>query len=144
MELYYRRVESVRKGRTVPARTQTVVIFLPDVRSCLPTRFEWDELSIKYKKHLEMKKQVGDGEETVDNDKKHTKSDELTNDGGNAEAEIVVETSKSEKATDDGVIEGSDKHVGPAEDKAAENESSSAPATAASSKALLNIISNIT
>lgn len=55
MELYYKRVESVRKGRVHPARTQTVVIFLPDVRSCLPTRFEWDELSLKYKKHLQAK-----------------------------------------------------------------------------------------
>lgn len=56
MELYYKRVESVRKGRTT-ARTQTVVVFLPDVRSCLPTRFEWDELTLKYKKRLEMKLQ---------------------------------------------------------------------------------------
>lgn len=57
MELYYKRVESVRKGRVHPARTQTVVIFLPDVRSCLPTRFEWDELTLKYKKRLDMKLQ---------------------------------------------------------------------------------------
>lgn len=53
MELYYRRVESVRKGRTVPARTQTVVIYLPDVRSCMPTRIEWDDLNAKYKRHLD-------------------------------------------------------------------------------------------
>lgn len=57
MELYYKRVESVRKGRVHPARTQTVVIFLPDVRSCLPTPFEWDELTMKYKKRLDMKLQ---------------------------------------------------------------------------------------
>lgn len=57
MELYYKRVESVRKGRVHPARTQTVVIFLPDIRSCLPTRFEWDELTTKYKKRLDMKLQ---------------------------------------------------------------------------------------
>lgn len=65
MELYYKRVESVRKGRVHPARTQTVVVFLPDVRSCLPTRFEWDELTIKYKKRLEMKLQ-SDHSKSVD------------------------------------------------------------------------------
>lgn len=65
MELYYKRVESVRKGRVHPARTQTVVVFLPDVRSCLPTRFEWDELTLKYKKRLEMKLQ-SDHSKSVD------------------------------------------------------------------------------
>lgn len=54
MELYYRRNESVRKGRTIPARTQTVVIFLPDVRSCIPTRIEWDDLTTKYKRQLDL------------------------------------------------------------------------------------------
>lgn len=38
----------------MPARTQTVVIFLCDIRSCIPTRVEWDELSIKYKRQLDL------------------------------------------------------------------------------------------
>lgn len=60
MELYYR-----RKSRNDSAKTQTVVIFLPDVRSCVPTRVEWDELNAKYKQHFEtsMKK----GGDDVDN-----------------------------------------------------------------------------
>lgn len=29
-----------------------MVIFLPDVRSCVPTRAEWDELNSKYKRQL--------------------------------------------------------------------------------------------
>lgn len=53
MELYYRRSESVRKGRTIPARVETVVIYLPDVRSCVPTRLEWDALNVSYKQKLE-------------------------------------------------------------------------------------------
>lgn len=54
MELYYRRSETYdRKGRLVPARVETVVIFLPDIRSCQPTRPEWDELHLSYKSHLE-------------------------------------------------------------------------------------------
>lgn len=48
VELHYR-----RKGRNDPAKTQTVVIFLPDVRSCVPTRIEWDDLNAKYKQHFE-------------------------------------------------------------------------------------------
>lgn len=53
VELYYRRAESVRKGRTIPARVETVVIYLPDVRSCVPTRLEWDALQITYKHKLD-------------------------------------------------------------------------------------------
>ncbi|XP_058835786.1 cell division cycle and apoptosis regulator protein 1-like [Topomyia yanbarensis] len=53
VELYYRRSETYHKGRLIPARIETVVIFLPDVRSCLPTNSEWDELHLNYKSHLE-------------------------------------------------------------------------------------------
>lgn len=54
MELYYRRAETIRKGRIIPAKIQTVVIFLPDIRSVMPTRIEWDSLNAKYKRHIEM------------------------------------------------------------------------------------------
>lgn len=53
VELYYRRSETYHKGRLIPARIETVVIFLPDIRSCQPTRPEWDELHLSYKSHLE-------------------------------------------------------------------------------------------
>ncbi|CAH1186773.1 unnamed protein product [Phyllotreta striolata] len=53
LELYYRRSESTHKGKTVPARVETVVLFLPDVWSCLPTRLEWDGLHAAYRKQLE-------------------------------------------------------------------------------------------
>ncbi|XP_055716251.1 cell division cycle and apoptosis regulator protein 1-like isoform X2 [Phlebotomus papatasi] len=53
VELYYRRGEVVQKGRVVPPRIETVVIFLPDVRSCIPTRLEWDELQGKYRRALD-------------------------------------------------------------------------------------------
>lgn len=33
----------------IPARTETVVIFLPDVSSCLPNRLEYDQLRQDYK-----------------------------------------------------------------------------------------------
>lgn len=61
VELHYR-----RKGRNDPAKTQTVVIFLPDVRSCVPTRIEWDELNAKYKQHFETSTKKG-GEDVVSN-----------------------------------------------------------------------------
>ncbi|EEZ98940.2 cell division cycle and apoptosis regulator protein 1 [Tribolium castaneum] len=53
VELYYRRSESTHKGRAVPARVETVVLFLPDVWSCVPTRLEWDGLHQSYRKQLE-------------------------------------------------------------------------------------------
>lgn len=148
VELYYRRVETVRKGRTVPARTQTVVIFLPDVRSCLPTRVEWDELCIKYKKHLEMKKQSNDGEEIADVDKKFSiskSSDAKTNEGSsNVDVEMADESKKLDtESYTVGDTECLEKAAESTETKATtESETTS---TAAISKALLNnIISNIT
>lgn len=48
VELYYRRAESVHRGRVVPARVETVVVYVPDVWSCLPTRLEWDALVPSY------------------------------------------------------------------------------------------------
>lgn len=68
-EFYYRRSESVRKGRTIPARIETVVIYLPDVQTCVPTHIEWDELNIKYKGQLECaikKFQTGNNEVGAD------------------------------------------------------------------------------
>lgn len=52
VELYYRRSVSTHKGRQVPARVETVVIFLPDVWSCVPTRLEWDSLTDGYRRLL--------------------------------------------------------------------------------------------
>lgn len=53
VELYYRRAESVHKGKLIPARIETVVLFLPDVWSCLPTHLEWDNLQVTYKQQLD-------------------------------------------------------------------------------------------
>uniref|UniRef100_A0A8D8X8X7 Cell division cycle and apoptosis regulator protein 1 n=1 Tax=Cacopsylla melanoneura TaxID=428564 RepID=A0A8D8X8X7_9HEMI len=50
VELYYRRQESTNKGRTVSARVETVVIYVPDVWNCVPTQLEWDGLGVNYKK----------------------------------------------------------------------------------------------
>lgn len=56
LELYYRRAETTHKsGRVVPSRVETVILFLPDVWSCVPTRLEWDSLHLSYKKQLERK-----------------------------------------------------------------------------------------
>ncbi|XP_020712429.2 cell division cycle and apoptosis regulator protein 1-like isoform X2 [Athalia rosae] len=56
LELYYRRAETTHKsGRIVPSRVETVILFLPDVWSCVPTRLEWDGLHLSYKKQLERK-----------------------------------------------------------------------------------------
>ncbi|XP_017775351.1 PREDICTED: cell division cycle and apoptosis regulator protein 1-like [Nicrophorus vespilloides] len=55
VELYYRRGDSSHKGRPMAARVETVVLFLPDVWSCLATRLEWDSLQLNYSKQLERK-----------------------------------------------------------------------------------------
>lgn len=71
LEIYYRRGESTHKGRLVPARVETVVLFLPDVWSCVPTRLEWDGLHLNYKKQLERKlKADQDGTDGANADEK--------------------------------------------------------------------------
>ncbi|XP_062927577.1 cell division cycle and apoptosis regulator protein 1 isoform X2 [Mobula hypostoma] len=66
-EIRYHRPEEHHKGRTVPAHVETVVIFLPDVWHCLPTRSEWEALSRGYKQQLAEKLQAehkeADGEQ---------------------------------------------------------------------------------
>lgn len=73
MELYYRRTESVHKGKVVPARVETVVLFLPDVWSCLPTRLEWEGLHLSYQRQLDKKlkadAEIADDVSTTDGEK---------------------------------------------------------------------------
>jgi hypothetical protein len=58
VELKYRRTEQNKKegdssSMIKPARIETVVIFLPDVHSCMPNRSEWDDVKQQYKQALE-------------------------------------------------------------------------------------------
>ncbi|XP_023220932.1 cell division cycle and apoptosis regulator protein 1-like isoform X3 [Centruroides sculpturatus] len=78
VEIYYHRGESAHKGRVVPARVETVVIFLPDVWSCLPTRLEWDGLTNSYKKQLQknLHEEMEDGNEIQEEETNHEEEDE--------------------------------------------------------------------
>jgi hypothetical protein len=62
-EIRYCRQEEVRKGRTLPARVETVVIFLPDVWTCCPTRLDWQTTVAVYRSHLESKLLTASGDE---------------------------------------------------------------------------------
>ncbi|XP_014220256.1 cell division cycle and apoptosis regulator protein 1-like [Trichogramma pretiosum] len=57
LELYYRRSESShhKSGKPLPSRVETVILFLPDVWRCVPTRLEWDSLNGSYRRQLERK-----------------------------------------------------------------------------------------
>lgn len=66
--MYYRRAESTHKGKLIPARVETVVLFLPDVWSCLPTRLEWDNLQVTYKKQLDRILKVENQEMVLDDE----------------------------------------------------------------------------
>lgn len=91
MELHYR-----RNGRNDSIRTQTVVIFLPDVRSCLPTRVEWDELNTKYKHQL---KSISSGKSSSA-DSSNNPVDDNHNDGSNDTQENEIKT-EQENINDD-------------------------------------------
>ncbi|XP_024152756.1 cell division cycle and apoptosis regulator protein 1 isoform X2 [Oryzias melastigma] len=66
-EIRYHRPEETHKGRTVPAHVETVVLFLPDVWHCLPTRSEWEVLSRRLREQLAEKlsaeRKEADGEQ---------------------------------------------------------------------------------
>ncbi|RXM30670.1 Cell division cycle and apoptosis regulator protein 1 [Acipenser ruthenus] len=68
-EIRYHRPEETHKGRTVPAHVETVVLFLPDVWHCLPTRSEWETLSRGYKQQLsetlQAERKEADGEQAL-------------------------------------------------------------------------------
>ena len=64
-EIRYHRPEEVHKGRTLPARVETVVIFLPDVWSCNPSRLEWEQMAANFKKQLADKLLEENKEETT-------------------------------------------------------------------------------
>lgn len=64
-EVRYLRPEEFHKGRLVPARVETSVIYLPDVWSCEPTHFEWETLQNAYKKQLQRKLAQLEGKEVA-------------------------------------------------------------------------------
>ena len=68
-EIRYHRPEETHKGRTVPAHVETVVLFLPDVWHCLPTRSEWEVLSRRLREQLAEKlsaeRKEADGEQAL-------------------------------------------------------------------------------
>uniref|UniRef100_A0AAR2J5P3 Cell division cycle and apoptosis regulator protein 1 n=1 Tax=Pygocentrus nattereri TaxID=42514 RepID=A0AAR2J5P3_PYGNA len=69
-EIRYHRPEETHKGRTVPAHVETVVLFLPDVWHCLPTRSEWEGLSRGLKEQLLRQYRRVEEEEKDDDDSK--------------------------------------------------------------------------
>ncbi|CAG2219798.1 Cell division cycle and apoptosis regulator protein 1 [Mytilus edulis] len=54
-EVRYLRPEEIHKGKHLPTRVETTVIFFPDVWSCSPSRLEWASLQTAYKKQLQKK-----------------------------------------------------------------------------------------
>ena len=52
LEIQYHRPEETHKGRVMPARVETVVIFVPDVWHLLPTRVDWESTVAAFKEKL--------------------------------------------------------------------------------------------
>ncbi|KAL5018166.1 hypothetical protein ScPMuIL_003888 [Solemya velum] len=52
-EIRYLRPEETHKGKVLPARVETTVIFLPDVWTCGPTRLEWGGVQSTYRQQLQ-------------------------------------------------------------------------------------------
>lgn len=114
MELYYRRSESIHKGRTIPARVETVVIYLPDVRSCLPTRIEWDGLSANYKQKMEevikaSESGTADGVDAASTTKNNENSEKGPNDGADTNGTADSNASVAAGAADGDADAANDK-----------------------------------
>nr|CAH7723590.1 unnamed protein product [Callosobruchus chinensis] len=79
VELYYRRGSGVEhKGKASSSRVETVVLFLPDIWSCLPTRLEWDNLQMSYRRRWEGLNGGGGDDAASDGAKKEDKDDNLS------------------------------------------------------------------
>jgi len=52
-ELHYHRAKTTYKGRDVPARVETVVMYTPDTWSIMPSALEWDGLQVRYQRALD-------------------------------------------------------------------------------------------
>lgn len=104
MELYYRRESG---------RVQTVVVFMPDVRSCVPTADEWIALKGQYKMALQRvldqnhnsSKASNSNVEPSSSSKKQSEEERKTlqtKDTKKEPAQIIsgVEEEEEEKATD--------------------------------------------
>ncbi|XP_063994162.1 cell division cycle and apoptosis regulator protein 1-like [Diachasmimorpha longicaudata] len=67
LELYYRRAETTHKsGRIVSSRVESVILFLPDVWSCVSTKLEWDTLHVSYARQLDRKMMGAGGDGVMD------------------------------------------------------------------------------
>ncbi|XP_066303450.1 cell division cycle and apoptosis regulator protein 1-like isoform X2 [Branchiostoma lanceolatum] len=54
-EVRYHRAAETYKGKTIPERVETTVLFLPDVWHCLPPRLDWAHVSAGYRAQLARK-----------------------------------------------------------------------------------------
>lgn len=111
LELKYRRSEQV-KGESIvkPARIETVVIFLPDIYSCMPNRAEWEKLQQQYKQACEKFLQDPESDDDVqiisgDDETSQSQVDtEPTNNVGESNVgNNVLESSSGDNKTDDQV-----------------------------------------
>lgn len=59
VEISYLRDTETHKGKTVPAHTEKVVIFLPDIWSVIPTMLEYSALKESYKTAMLRKLGIG-------------------------------------------------------------------------------------
>lgn len=93
------------KGRLVPSRVETVVIYLPDISSCIPTLLEWDGIQSLYKTTLEKVIKQESLEKDLENQRENKEKSE--NDSANTENEntkqdneILTDKVKEEKIID--------------------------------------------
>ncbi|CAF0812086.1 unnamed protein product [Didymodactylos carnosus] len=49
LEILYHRPEEIHKGRLIDSRVEHVIVFLPDLSTCMPNSMEWEETSKLYK-----------------------------------------------------------------------------------------------
>lgn len=125
VELYYRRSETYHKGRLIPARIETVVIFLPDIRSCQPTRPEWDELHLSYKSHLERIINSQSSDSPVPPEAAPPTAEAVAVDSSTAETEGTTAGESTDKPIDSSAASSNSDSVKPTAEPAASDEKTS-------------------
>jgi len=100
LQVHYRRQETASK----PARTETVVVFFPDVWNVMPNKLEYDGITVKYAeactKKLEGKKVEGEEVAAENEEVEEGKEEEMEEDEAAGDSEVAKTEPKHWKELD--------------------------------------------
>ncbi|KAM7348866.1 cell division cycle and apoptosis regulator protein 1-like isoform 2-T2 [Cochliomyia hominivorax] len=113
VELYYHRTEYKNMEKDGPPRVETVVIYLPDVHSCMPSIEEWQTLTEVYKSAADdviarRSALVAAAAANASDDNENDKTNDIEMADNSTLADDAADDSVNEKSTDNDETENND------------------------------------